>query len=398
MDIFAVPPIDGYDTDLDEDLSDDDHQADLNCLGPRMLKTACEIEIRTDNEENNETEGNELEEKKWEENEWDSSDDEPLAKYCKTDEIAPKKCKKSLTKNFQLSWKKSPPSFTMVTDCEDIPVSEEARKCITPTDFFMLFFNKDLLQHMLKQSNLYASQKNSPLNMTMDEMYVFLGGLLLSGYAKYPNKRLYWSSLSDVPKMLGNSIRLNRFEQILRNFHLNDNLQIDKEDRLYKLRPLITHLNKTYREHGGLEENISIDESMIPYYGKHYAKQYIRGKPIRFGFKNWAICSSTGYLYGFDIYTGKSDKKENVFGVGGDVVLKLIELAKVPPNKGFKIFFDNYFSSCRMMFHLTESGYCATGTIRELMTSRCPLPSKKLMEKKQEVRMTTKRKATTRCL
>lgn len=64
MDIFAVPPIDGYDTDLDEDLSDDDHQADLNCLGPRMLKTACEIEIRTDNEENNETERNELEEKK----------------------------------------------------------------------------------------------------------------------------------------------------------------------------------------------------------------------------------------------------------------------------------------------------------------------------------------------
>ncbi|KAJ8912152.1 hypothetical protein NQ315_006116 [Exocentrus adspersus] len=33
---------------------------------------------------------------------------------------------------------------------------------------------------------------------------------------------------------------------------------------------------------------------MIPYYGKHYAKQYIKGKPIRFGFKNWALCTSNG--------------------------------------------------------------------------------------------------------
>ena len=28
-----------------------------------------------------------------------------------------------------------------------------------------------------------------------------------------------------------------------------------------------------------------MDEVMIPYYGRHSAKQYIRGKPIRYGFK-----------------------------------------------------------------------------------------------------------------
>ena len=44
---------------------------------------------------------------------------------------------------------------------------------------------------------------------------------------------------------------------------------------------------------------------MIPYYGKHYAKQFIRGKPIRFGFKNWALCTSSGYMMAFDIYVGK---------------------------------------------------------------------------------------------
>lgn len=46
----------------------------------------------------------------------------------------------------------------------------------------------------------------------------------------------------------------------------------------------IKHLNVSYLRHDGIEENLSVDESMIRYYGKHYAKQYIRGKPIRFGF------------------------------------------------------------------------------------------------------------------
>lgn len=64
--------------------------------------------------------------------------------------------------------------------------------------------------------------------------------------------------------------------------------------------------------HGGLEEHLYVDESMIPYYGRHYAKQFIRGKPIRFGFKNWAICSSTGYMIAFEIYTGKSDVEKSL--------------------------------------------------------------------------------------
>ncbi|KAJ8913981.1 hypothetical protein NQ315_008973 [Exocentrus adspersus] len=113
--------------------------------------------------------------------------------------------------------------------------------------------------------------------MAENELYVTFGALLLSGYGKYPNKRMYWSSNNDVPKILSESIRLHKFEAILKHFHLNDNSKLDTTDRLYKLRPLIIKLNANFRKFGGLEENLSIDESMIPYYGKHYAKQYIKG-------------------------------------------------------------------------------------------------------------------------
>lgn len=178
--------------------------------------------------------------------------------------------------------------------------------------------------------------------MSLDELHVVLAAFLLSGYGKYLNRRLYWSSEEDVPKILQNSMRRNRFETILKYLHFNDNSKLQQEDRLYKLRPLVDILNKNFRKHGGFDEHLSIDESMVPYYGKHYAKQFIRGKPIRFGYKNWVICSSSGYMYGFQIYTGKTSDKNKLFGLGGDVVLSLLDQVQLPSNAGYKIYMDNY--------------------------------------------------------
>ena len=64
---------------------------------------------------------------------------------------------------------------------------------------------------------------------------------------------------------------------------------------MYRLRPLITALIVAFKRHGGMAENLSIDERMIPYYGK----QHIKGKPIRFSFKNGSLCESTGYIAWF---------------------------------------------------------------------------------------------------
>ncbi|KAJ8909477.1 hypothetical protein NQ315_015407 [Exocentrus adspersus] len=183
-----------------------------------------------------------------------------------------------------------------------------------------------------------------------------------------PEKMMY------LPKILSDSMRLNRFELILRNLHLNDNTQINKDDKLYKLTPLISSLNKNLRKFGGLEENLSIDESMILYYGKHYAKQYNKGKPIWFGFKNWALCTDNGYLLAFDIYTVKSTEPgRHEFGLEGQVVLSLLDLAGIPSNAGYKLYFDNYFTSVGLLNHLADKSYCASGTLRDNRLVNCPL-------------------------
>ena len=64
-------------------------------------------------------------------------------------------------------------------------------------------------------------------------------------------------------------------------------------------------LNVTMKKFGILYKNLSVDESMVPYFGRHSCKRFIRGKQIRFGFKLWVISSSTGVPYHVSIYEGK---------------------------------------------------------------------------------------------
>ena len=90
------------------------------------------------------------------------------------------------------------------------------------------------------------------------------------------------------------AISRNRFREILSNFHLVDNTQI-KEDRYCEVQVLFQKLNFNFKQCGSFV-NHSVDESIIPYYGKHGTKQFIRGMSIRFGFKHWWITSSEGYL------------------------------------------------------------------------------------------------------
>lgn len=404
-----TPPVDGQETDEDSDYSDDEHDGNINHLGPAMLKAEGEVVLHhnvqpepldsSDEDELNPSlvqsfqaiSGMEPE------NSHDSSDDDlPLSSFIKSNQTLqdtpPKKCKpnppteknkKAVAKKRKaavtkkrrtaemkdkIKWDEVEPVFVLNTQCNVKTPPADLQNKTTSVDFFSLFFDENVMQHIIQQSNAYALEKNAnmPLNVTKEELHVFFGGLLLSGYGKYTNKRMYWAREDDVPKILSDSMRLNRFESILRNLHLNDNTQTDKEDKLYKLRPLISILNKNFNIFGGLEENLSIDESMIPYYGKHYAKHYIKGKPIRFGFKNWALCTDNGYMLAFDIYTGKSAQTEKRdFGLGGQVVLSLIDLTGIPSIEGYKLFFDNYFTSVALLSHLSDQGYCASGTIRE---------------------------------
>lgn len=114
---------------------------------------------------------------------------------------------------------------------------------------------------------------------------------------------------------------------------------------------------------------------------RHSCKMYIKGKHVRFGFRLWCICSSSGYLYTFFPYAGAAGKK-NDLGLCATVVLELLSIVKNSQNHNV-FFFDNFFSSYKLFCLLKAKGFFATGTIRENRTSNCPLVSSKVLLKQE---------------
>ena len=132
------------------------------------------------------------------------------------------------------------------------------------------------------------------------------------------------------------------------------------------------------QKHGIFHEFLSIDESVIPYLRGHSAKQFIRNKPVRFGYKMWMMCSADGYPYNFSIYCGKDENRK--LPLGSQVVMDMLQ--PVVNKDSHVIFFDNFFSSYTLMADLAKQGFRACGTVRENRTRKCPLLTKKEMEKK----------------
>lgn len=118
---------------------------------------------------------------------------------------------------------------------------------------------------------------------------------------------------------------------------------------------------------GVWQEHLSIDEQMVPFFGRHSCKMYIHGKPIRFGFKLWCMCSSGGYLYQALPYSGAYDTYDKKLGLGSSVIMSLVDLIEFPARH--QLYFDNFFTSYHLMCLLTERRMCATGTVRPNRTA-----------------------------
>lgn len=174
-------------------------------------------------------------------------------------------------------------------------------------------------------------------------------------------------------------MRRDRFLTIWRSLHCADNNLLDPNDKYYKLRPLSDLLRQKFLKWFIPEKDMSYDESMVKYFGRHSCKQFIRGKPIRFGYKVWSLNTKSGYLVNFSLYQGK-DKREKeqyqtVFGKSTAPLLMLLDdLPEEKKKLRYNVFTDNLFTS----FHLKTTGYYSTGTIRDnRIPKNCPILSKK---------------------
>ena len=232
---------------------------------------------------------------------------------------------------------------TKQEECHLLPeIKSNLNETVSTMEIFSLVTNlKELLELIAEQSNLYAHQNGRNFTVTKEELKAFLGINFVMAINKLPTIAEYWK----VDNMIGNdgiqnTIIQNRFCKILQNLHFADNRQDDKTDKAFKLRPVIDHLNSKFFEVLSNDSEQSIDEHMVKFKGRSGMKQYIKSKPIKWGFKFWFRCSSkSGYLYQMDVYLGR--KQTPVFNLGfwEEVVL---QLTKDLEQSFCTVYFDNF--------------------------------------------------------
>ena len=125
---------------------------------------------------------------------------------------------------------------------------------------------------------------------------------------------------------------------------------------------------------------------MVEYYG---CKQFIKGKPLRFGYQMWSLKTPLEYLINFEMYQGSNPqlKPEYYTEYGENITPLFCMLAEL--NGEIKIYelsfhFDNLFKCISVLVGLQERGQHGIGTIREnIITSTCSLPKKDVVKKKE---------------
>ena len=399
-DIFILPPEDA--TKSDEDSGPEDDDGHIDNLSGNQLRAEAEATVTVSGFEEKRISAEEVNDCTDVTGEQNSFDDYDKDAYEKNDNTnvgtgTAKRRRRSATANSirtalpsvppqtshdmpsgpSCAKKTAPPSREWVKCDLTQPDIQWNYSCATPTDhtpsvLFDLFYDNTVIDHITTMSNLYAMQKGKRLDATAGEERLVIAILLISGYVPLVNRRMFWESSEDVHNAaVSSAMPVNRFEELLRHIHVCDNTDLDARDKLAKLRPLFVMLNERFVQNWPAEQDISIDESMVPYYGRHSSKQFIRGKPIRFGFKVWCLNSRLGYLVQCEPYQGSSDSFSADLGLGGSVVTQLVK--KLPPALPYRLFIDNFFTSRRLLDHLKTMSISVTGTVTANRTEKCPL-------------------------
>ena len=156
---------------------------------------------------------------------------------------------------------------------------------------------------LVTQTNLYANQYCTQHSLlpcysrarpwkdeTIEEIWKFAALHLLTIIIRKPEISKYWSTdpLLVTP-IFNNIMSRNRYQSVLEFLHFNDNTFYDvadpDRDRLFKVRSLIEHLFKGFKEVYIPSCEISTDEELMLWKGRLVFKQYIPNKGCQFGIK-----------------------------------------------------------------------------------------------------------------
>lgn len=194
-----------------------------------------------------------------------------------------------------------------------------------------------------------------------NDIKAFLAIIIIMGLKKYSKQDDHWSTdiLYIDPKVSG-IMPKHMFKTFKCAFHIDDD-SLFKSETFGKLHTIINVLNLKFYV---LDQQITIDETIIPFRGSAGFIYYIPTKPTKIGIKMYSLCeSSTGYCYSFKLDGGKKDKKP-------DFINNLVcEFVSGLEKKGYILFTDSWYSNPELFEILSKNQIAATGMIRKNRTN-----------------------------
>ena len=139
----------------------------------------------------------------------------------------------------------------------------ETAPLLTPLEYFHLFLNQDMIDHLTLETNRYSVElTGQSIDCKSSEMKKFIGITIQMGICKMPTYRMYWTPLYRHEPVSG-ALGLNRFETLKRYFHVNDNAnRLNDDDPVFKVRPLLNHVLENCRKIQP-ESRQCVDEQMV---------------------------------------------------------------------------------------------------------------------------------------
>ena len=259
----------------------------------------------------------------------------------------------------------------------------------TELEFFYLFFTSEMIKSVVAHTNscafmklaagghtTYTTRDGAWQQTTEDEMNHLIALLIYFGLVRVGSAvEKYWSTKTLYHGLWARKIlSRSRYKALMAFLHVVDPANETPGNKLRKVEEFLASFKERCRMLYQPYQNIAVDERMVKSKHRSAIRQYMKNKPTKWGIKLWVLAdSSNGYTIDFNVYIGKSQHEApSSNGLGYDVVMKLVNPYL---GQGYYVYFDNFFSSHKLVQDLFLNGTPSSGTCKH---SRAGFPKSML--------------------
>ena len=199
----------------------------------------------------------------------------------------------------------------------DSSLSRLSSQCTSPLEFFRLFMTSNVVNTIVEATNKYGSSLFGERwsNTTAIEINRLFAAVICMGLTPHPTIDSYWHHDMRSPFVTKLFPQRDRFRCLYRSFYLNKGDK-NSHDPLWHVRLLISHFEISFPAHYSPSQVLVVDESIVFCKARSILKQYMKGKPHKWGYKIWCLVSD-GYILTLRSVYGKTWWKFRGYSIEG---------------------------------------------------------------------------------